>query len=384
MIALKGVVDEPQQIAPEVCGDARVTRVAQPPALSLMELTAIAPDRQRDGNLWRATVAAATDLLQIFSFTDFFHRTAATLAKLLDADGAALVVREGPDQLRYRLFYGLELLNQESISKFRFSSSRGTVGRVLRSGKCLFTEDYPNSADAMPEFVAVGLQSNLVCPLPGPQGYAGAIAISWLHHRPAKLAAETLDIVEMFAALVGASLYREALEHQLETSSLTDPLTGLPNRRMLLLRVAEAQKRACRNQTLMVLALLDLDGFKEINDRFGHAAGDRMLITAAAAIQHATRGIDMVGRLGGDEFVVILEDLRSLPEVKGILSRIVHAMHTEHAGDPAGLRLSASIGATVYPADFTEPEQLLLHADQAMYQSKRNGGNQFSIRNELS
>ncbi len=346
-----------------------------------MELATATPDRQRnDDNLWQAAVVAATGLLQIFSFTDFFHRTACALAKLLEADGAALIVREGPDHLRYRLFYGLELLNQESISKFSFPSSQGTVGRALRSGKCLFTEDYPNSADAMPDFVAAGLKSNLVCPLPGPQGYAGAIAISWLHHRPARLAAETLDIVEMFAALVGSSLYREELEHQLETNALTDPLTGLPNRRMLLLRVAAAQKRACRNQTLMVLALLDLDGFKEINDRFGHAAGDRMLITAAAAIQHATRGIDMVGRLGGDEFVVILEDLRSLPEVKNILRRIVHAVGAENAADLAEPRLSASIGATVYPTDFTEPEQLLLHADQAMYQSKRNGGNQFSIR----
>ena len=230
----------------------------------------------------------------------------------------------------------------------------------------------------MPEFIAAGLRANLVLPLPGPAGFVGAIAISWLHRVPAPPSATDLAIAEMFAALTGSAVYREELERQLEDRSLTDPLTGLPNRRMLMLRLASAQKRACRNQSLMALAVLDLDGFKAVNDELGHAAGDQRLLQAANAIHATIRDVDMVARLGGDEFVVILEDLRSPHEVEAILDRIVRAV-AEQANDTDSHNISASLGATIYPLDFAGPEILLRHADEAMYQAKQRGGNRVVI-----
>jgi len=146
-----------------------------------------------------------------------------------------------------------------------------------------------------------------------------------------------------------------------------------------MMRLHEAQKRACRNQTLMILAVIDLDGFKIINDQLGHAAGDQKLLAAATAIRNAIRDIDVIARIGGDEFVVILEDLKSLPEVKAILDRIVQAVNCQVNQGHHRFKVTASLGATVYPIDFVEPEVLLQHADEAMYQSKRNGGNQFGI-----
>lgn len=327
---------------------------------------------------WQQAVQATTSLLQIFSFPDFFNSTAERLAKLLDADGVALIVHDSPNWLRYKLFYGLETLNQVPVVKFSFPAEKGTVGRVLASGQPLFTPDYPRSEDAMPEFIAAGLRANLVLPLPGPAGFVGAIAISWLHRMPTPPSPMNLAIAEMFAALTGSAVYREELEKQLEEHSLTDPLTGLPNRRMLMLQLNNALKRACRNQSLMALAVLDLDGFKAVNDEFGHAAGDQRLLRAANAIHAAIRDVDMVARLGGDEFVVILEDLRSAHEVEAILNRIVHAV-AEHANDADSRKISASLGATIYPLDFAGPEPLLKHADEAMYLAKNNGGNQAVI-----
>ena len=337
-------------------------------------ISEIGPD-----GLWQAAVAATTDLLQIFSFAEFFNSAAARIANLLDADGAALIVYDGTDQLRYRLFYGLDRINQDSILKFSFSATQGTVGHVMSTGQPLFTEDYPTSLNAMPEFVGIGLRSNLVLPLPGPSGFVGAIAIAWIHRQSSPPEASNLAIARMFAALLGSGIYREELQKRLEDHSLTDPLTGLPNRRMLMMRLIEAQRRACRNQNLMVLAVLDLDGFKTVNDQLGHAVGDQKLLSVAAAIRNTIRDIDMIARAGGDEFVLILEGLKSLREVRTILYRIVRAVDHDANEVDARYKVTASLGATIYPIDFTEPEMLLKHADEAMYQSKRDGGNQFYI-----
>ena len=330
-------------------------------------------------DLWRAAVKSTTSLLAIFSFTAFFAAAAKNLAALLDADGAALIIYDGPDRLRYKLFYGLEQINQESIVKFSFPARHGTVGHVLTTGQYLFTRDYPNSGNAMPEFIDAGLRSNLVLPLPGPTGFVGAIAIAWIYREAAALERTNLAIAEMFAALVGSAVYQEKLQNQLEGLSLTDPLTGLPNRRMLMLRLAEAQKRALRNQTLMVLAVLDLDGFKVINDQLGHAAGDQKLLASASAIRTAIRDIDMLARFGGDEFVVIMEDLKLPHEIDAILDRIVRAIDGEVNNSHGPYKVTASLGATIYPIDFVEPNTLLKHADTAMYLAKRNGGNRVHI-----
>ncbi|EKM98200.1 sensor domain-containing diguanylate cyclase [Acidocella sp. MX-AZ02] len=333
-------------------------------------------DRQR----WEMAVQATTGLLKIFSFPEFFAAAAESLAGLLGADGVALIVYDGPEQLRYKLFHGLEQLNQTPIVKFSFSASEGTVGRALVSGQALFTPDYPHSADSMPDFVAAGLRANLVVPLPGPAGFNGAIAVAWLHHEPAPPpSATSLAIAEMFAALTGSAIYREALETRLENLSLTDPLTSLPNRRTFMLRLVDAQKRACRTQSLMALAVIDLDGFKQINDELGHAAGDQRLLLVAHAIQSAIRDIDMVARFGGDEFVVILEALRSTQEALSILNRIVIAISINCNRWDDQHKITASLGATLYPLDFSEPEILLRHADEAMYLSKRQGGNQVTL-----
>jgi len=333
-----------------------------------------------ESGLWQAAVGTTTALLKILVFSEFFDTAAASLAKLLNADGAALIVYDDADHLRYKLFYGMELIQQTSIADFRFPAHEGTVGLALATGQHLFTPDYPNSPKAMPAFIEAGIKSNLVVPLPGPNGYIGAIAISWINRRAGGMARATLSIVEMFAALIGASLYREELEAKLKALSLQDPLTGLPNRRMLMVRLTEAQKRAYRHQSLLVVAVLDLDGFKQLNDMFGHAEGDKTLVWAAGRIQEVIREIDMVVRLGGDEFVVILEGIKSRREANLILERLVGTLHlrVEKAGRSVEIR--ASVGATIYPLDFNDTETLLRHADDMMYMAKRSGGNGYLIK----
>jgi diguanylate cyclase (GGDEF)-like protein len=324
--------------------------------------------------LWQAAVTAATGLIGIFSFSEFFDAVASHMANAMEAGGASLIVYDGPDHLRYRLFYGLKELNYQSIAGFRFRANEGTVGRALASGEPLFTADYPNSPDAMPLFVAAGVQANLVLPLRGPHGLLGAMTITWLNRRPKDFKPDRMVVVGMFAALVGSALYREALEEQLKLQSLHDVLTGLPNRRLMMRHLAEALERAKCNQSLVAVGVIDLDGFKQVNDRYGHSAGDLVLIAVADCIKKNLRATDLIARFGGDEFVVILEDVKTVSEIEFILQRIVEAVQLDDSILQHQLQIGASIGAAILPSTALGPEAVLQQADAAMYIAKRNGG----------
>ncbi len=326
-------------------------------------------------DLWKAAVASATDLIGIFSFSEFFEAVASHIATVMEAGGAALILCDGPEHLKYKLFYGLDDATRDTLAGFRFSAREGTVGRALATGGPLYTEDYPASPDAMPEFVKAGVQANLVLPLRGQHGVIGALTISWLNRRPKRFEPSSLMVVGMFAALVSSALYREALEEQLKRQSLHDALTGLPNRRLMMLHLAEAHERAKRNQNLVAVGVIDLDGFKQVNDQFGHAAGDQVLVTVARCVKKNLRATDMIARLGGDEFVVILEDFRSVEEAEQVFRRIVEAVQLENGIVEHPQTVGASIGVAIFPLNGQAPEALLHQADAAMYAAKREGGN---------
>ncbi len=326
-------------------------------------------------DLWRSAVVSATGLIGIFSFADFFHAVVSHLAMLMDSGGAALIVYDGPNHLRYRLFSGIEQINQQSIAAFRFRADSGTVGRALATGTPLYTDDYPNSPDAMPEFVQAGIKANLVIPLRDQTGLVGAMVISWLKPPPKQLEPSALMIVGMFAALVAAALYREALEDQLKAQSLHDPLTGLPNRRLLMGRLHEAHERARRHDALVAVGVIDLDGFKQVNDQFGHSAGDQVLVAVATSFRANMRTNDMIARLGGDEFVVILEDIKTIAEAETLFERILDMVKSAAGEALQAGRIGASIGVAIDKLASGDPETLLKAADEAMYLSKRRGGN---------
>jgi diguanylate cyclase (GGDEF)-like protein len=326
-------------------------------------------------DLWRSAVVSATGLIGIFSFADFFNAVVSHLATLMDSGGAALIVFDGPNHLRYRLFSGIEQINQQSIAAFRFRADSGTVGRALATGAPLYTEDYPNSPDAMPEFVQAGIKANLVIPLRDQSGLVGAMVISWLKPPPKQLEPSALMIVGMFAALVSAALYREALEDQLKAQSLHDPLTGLPNRRLLMRRLHEAHERARRHGGMVAVGVIDLDGFKQVNDEFGHSTGDEVLIAVASSFRSNMRTNDMIARLGGDEFVVILEDIKTVAEAEILFERLLGMVRDAGGTALEAGRIGASIGVAIDNPAASDPETLLKAADEAMYLSKRRGGN---------
>lgn len=158
-----------------------------------------------------------------------------------------------------------------------------------------------------------------------------------------------------------------------------DPLTGLPNRALLADRLEQALSNSQRQDKLLVVGLLDLDGFKEVNDLYGHELGDQLLKEVAQRFLHDVRGGDTVARLGGDEFVLLLSDIDDIDDMEVALDRILIDIARPFQIDDRQIQISASIGVTVYPLNEADPESLLRHADQAMYQAKQAGRNRYSL-----
>jgi len=171
---------------------------------------------------------------------------------------------------------------------------------------------------------------------------------------------------------------RHEAEVQVEHLATHDSLTGLPNRRWLVVQLEQALKRCERHQRMAALLFLDLNGFKPVNDRHGHQAGDEVLQQVAVRLQHLIRASDFVARLGGDEFVVFIEDIAGDGEVCRVIDKIT-AEIARPFRLPSGIEvgLSTSIGVALYPRDGAEMDGLMSHADTAMYAAKESGDNCF-------
>lgn len=158
-----------------------------------------------------------------------------------------------------------------------------------------------------------------------------------------------------------------------------DILTKLPNRTLLSDRIGQAIAHAERQEQLLLVCFMDLDGFKAVNDQHGHDLGDKLLIEVARRLINVVRGADTVSRLGGDEFVLLLGEISTMDEVDILLTRILEEMARPYVIGKETLAISASIGATIFPFDSNDTDTLLRHADQAMYQAKQNGRNRFHL-----
>ena len=169
--------------------------------------------------------------------------------------------------------------------------------------------------------------------------------------------------------------------HQAELDRMAnyDALTGLPNRRLLADRLNQAVARARRSGHRLAVCYLDLDDFKPINDRFGHAVGDRFLVEVTSRLQLSLRGEDTLARLGGDEFVLLLNDLEDNTEWENILQRVMQQVQQPVMLGEHALTASVSVGVTLYPSDDVDADTLLRHADQAMYRAKQGGRNRFQL-----
>ena len=160
-------------------------------------------------------------------------------------------------------------------------------------------------------------------------------------------------------------------EQELEHLAAHDPLTNLPNRHRLQREMDLAIAHAAQSGGALAVLYLDLDGFKEINDRGGHEAGDRLLREVAQRLQQGLRKGDLVARVGGDEFVALLPGCRDEQAARAVADGLRARLRPPYTLSEHAFGLDASVGIACYPADGASAEVLLAHADRAMYEAKR-------------
>jgi diguanylate cyclase (GGDEF)-like protein/hemerythrin-like metal-binding protein/PAS domain S-box-containing protein len=187
-------------------------------------------------------------------------------------------------------------------------------------------------------------------------------------------------LITHFAGIISSITPLIEKQFKLSYAADHDILTGLPNRRLLKDRMAQAISRCKRSGRSLAICFMDLDGFKKVNDDLGHEAGDEVLQSVAERLTECLRETDTVARLGGDEFVLLLEDdFSHQNRFELLMQRVLQSVAQPISLKDSEIRVSCSIGVTLYPADNSGVDDLLLHADQTMYQVKNQGKSAYRL-----
>lgn len=176
---------------------------------------------------------------------------------------------------------------------------------------------------------------------------------------------------------VSFSLYKE--NQSLKGQAFTDKLTGLANRALFMDRLTLKVEHAKRYGEMVGVIFMDLDGFKAVNDSYGHNVGDEVLKIVATRINSCTRGSDTVARWGGDEFAIILPEAKNIDDVSDIALRLIAAINEPILHRGHELHVGTSIGISFHPINGETPEELIHEADQAMYLAKSEGKNRYRL-----
>jgi diguanylate cyclase (GGDEF)-like protein/PAS domain S-box-containing protein len=210
----------------------------------------------------------------------------------------------------------------------------------------------------------------------------------WNRRKSGEIFAELLSIVAVkdeqgrlqhYVGVFSDISMIKAHEADLDRIAHYDTLTSVPNRRLLSDRMEQAIARSRRHGSNFAVCYLDLDGFKPINDQFGHEGGDYLLIEIARRLQAMSRADDTVARLGGDEFVLLWNDIGAEAHCAHALERVLAEVSAPVVIDGISVSVSASIGVTLFPDDNVDADSLLRHADHAMYSAKQLGKNRFQM-----
>jgi diguanylate cyclase (GGDEF)-like protein len=213
------------------------------------------------------------------------------------------------------------------------------------------------------------LRSAVAVPLEGVGGILGVVSL--YHMERDAFTKDHLRILLGISTKIGMSIENAIKFQQVESSATTDYLTSLPNARSLFVQLDAELSRSRREQQPLAVLVVDLDGFKQVNDRYGHLEGNKMLRNLGVGLKGVCREYDYVARMGGDEFVVLLPGVRPVDVEKKVTQLHEVVAHIGH-DRPQESHITASIGVALFPRDGSDAETLLAEADRRMYQQKRS------------
>jgi diguanylate cyclase (GGDEF)-like protein/PAS domain S-box-containing protein len=327
------------------------------------------PERQADGSvLWHGHIRDVTERRRVESEAQAMR---AKLESALAAMSDAIIISDAAGNLVH--------INEAFATFHRFASVQECAARL----------------DAYPDILDVFLPDGSLAPLSDwaiPRALRGETAVDQEYRLRRKDTSESwvgsynlAPIRDGTGRIVGSVVTArditeaKAHEAQLDQIANYDHLTGAPNRRLLTDRLGQAIARTHRHGGALAVCYLDLDGFKPLNDRYGHAVGDELLVHMTKALQQTLREEDTIARLGGDEFVLLLVGLARPEDCPSLLDRILATVRTPIRLMDTYHSVSASIGVTLCPPDVPDPDGLLRHADQAMYRAKETGGDAYHL-----
>ncbi|HHT9130195.1 MAG TPA: diguanylate cyclase domain-containing protein [Candidatus Brocadiaceae bacterium] len=250
----------------------------------------------------------------------------------------------------------------------------------LRAGNTIHIPDIskmPHEAAAeMEQFEKEGIKSLMAFPVYAGNELAGFICFEKVV-TTCTCNEEDTAILRIVAEIIGNAIMRKQSKAIITQMAFHDALTKLPNRNLLHDRLQVTMVHAKRNKKMIVVMILDLDDFKSINDSLGHHMGDLMLKAVAERLTHCARQGDAVARMGGDEFMFILPDLTHAQDAAIVAQKTLDSLSQPYQIDGHGIRITVSIGISLYPVDADNSDDLLRKADIAMYQSKKEGKNTY-------
>lgn len=220
-----------------------------------------------------------------------------------------------------------------------------------------------------PLLIKMGVKSLVAVPIFIDHSWWGFIGFDQCRRQKTWSVVE-IDALKTAANIFGAAISRQAAEEKLTHLATHDYLTGLPNRMLFEDRFNQALARAERSGEKIAIVSIDLDKFKTVNDTFGHPVGDKVLVEAALRLGSALRGSDTCARIGGDEFGVIAESIHNKGDAMRVMEKLTNSLKAPVIVDEKKIRISASMGAALYPDNGKELEGLMNAADKALYQVK--------------
>jgi diguanylate cyclase (GGDEF)-like protein/putative nucleotidyltransferase with HDIG domain len=323
-------------------------------------LQSIAAAREEAQAFFELSQSLGTSL----SLQETFSVMAARLRRLVPYDSVALYVLAN-SVLKPAFVSGADYA---LFSSLQIPIGQGLSGWVAEHKKAIINGNpsvEPGYLNDPTKFSS--LNSALAVPLVGATGVVGVLAV--YQYATDAFSRDQLRIVLAIASKLSVSIENALKYEQAECSATTDYLTGLPNARSLFVHLEQEVSRGERSGDWVTVLVCDLDGFKQVNDEFGHLTGNKVLSLVAARMRDTCRSYDYVARMGGDEFVLVLPGLARdvLPEKVYTLTKIVEEIGLDICGRQM---LSLSIGAAAFPADGTTSEDLLAEADRRMYKNK--------------
>ena len=335
--------------------------VKDPAANEATFLFSIAAARQEAQTLFELS----QDLGASLSLGETLSVFSVKLKRLIPYDAIAIYVKRGVELIP-------EYVNGDNFrlfSSLRIPLGQGLSGWVAQNRKPIVNGNpsvEPGYLNDPTKFST--LRSALAVPLEGLAGVVGVIALYHAEHDA--FTSDHLRILLAVSSKMALAVENALKYQQAESSAVTDYLTGLPNARSLFLQLDRELARCKRDNSSLIVMVSDMDGFKQINDRFGHLEGNRVLRLFAQALKDTCREYDYVARMGGDEFVIVAPGLTAETAIKKAesLRELARQAGAEVCGEDI---LSLSVGQAVYPSDGKDAEALLAEADRRMYIEKQ-------------